>query len=106
MLRWRTAEDEPQGVLFGDEEIVERHVGRGEFRGLEFFHVRCRTIVNRVPGASRMPFSHTINAYRGCSHACVYCVEASTPILMADGTTRPIRELRAGDEVVGTERQG
>src|SRR5437764_7052953 len=78
MLRWRTVEDDPQGVLFGDEEIVERHVGRGEFRGLEFFHVRCRTIVNKVPAASRMPFSHTINAYRGCSHACVYCFARPT----------------------------
>jgi len=78
MLRWRTVEDEPQGVLFGDEEVVERHVGRGEFRGLEFLHVRCRTIVNRVPAASRMPFGHTINAYRGCSHACVYCFARPT----------------------------
>jgi len=78
MLRWRTVEDEPQGVLFADEEVVERHVGRGEFRGLEFFHVRCRTIVNTVPAASRMPFTHTINAYRGCSHACVYCFARPT----------------------------
>jgi DNA repair photolyase len=78
MLRWRTVEDEPQGVLFADDEVVERHVGRGEFRGLEFLHVRCRTIVNRVPAASRMPFSHTINAYRGCSHACVYCFARPT----------------------------
>src|SRR5215207_3964009 len=78
MLRWRTVEDEPQGVLFADDEIVERHVGQGEFRGLEFLHVRCRTIVNTVPAASRMPFSHTINAYRGCSHACVYCFARPT----------------------------
>ena len=78
MLRWRTVEDEPQGMLFADEEVVERHVGRGEFRGLEFFHVRCRTIVNTVPAASRMPFTHTINAYRGCSHACVYCFARPT----------------------------
>src|ERR1700760_4582245 len=78
MLRWRTVEDEPQGVLFGDEEIVERHVGRGGFRGLEFSHVRCRRIINTVPAASRMPFRHTINAYRGCSHACVYCFARPT----------------------------
>jgi DNA repair photolyase len=78
MLRWRTVEEEPQGTLFADEEIVERHVGRGEFRGLEFFHVRCRTIVNRVLPASRMPFRATINPYRGCSHACVYCFARPT----------------------------
>src|SRR4051812_15313398 len=78
MLRWRTVEDEPQGVLFADDEVVERHVGRGEFRGLEFLHVRCRTIVNTVPTASRMPFPHTINASRGSSHACVYCFARPT----------------------------
>ena len=78
MLRWRTVEEEPQGTLFADEEVVDRHVGKGEFRGLEFFHVRCRTIVNRVPAASRMPFGTTINAYRGCSHACVYCFARPT----------------------------
>jgi DNA repair photolyase len=106
MLRWRTVEDDPQGTLFADEDLVERHVGRGEFRGLEFFHVRCRTIINRLPAANPMPFSHTINAYRGCSHACVYCLEAATPILMADGTTRPIGDLRPGDEVFGTMPRG
>ncbi len=88
MLRWRTVEDEPQGVLFADDEVVERHVGRGEFRGLEFLHVRCRTIVNRVPAASRMPFSHTINAYRGCSHACVYCFARPTHTTSGSGSAR------------------
>jgi DNA repair photolyase len=34
--------------------------------------------VNEVPGASRMPFRFTINAYRGCSHACVYCFARPT----------------------------
>jgi DNA repair photolyase len=106
VLRWRTVEDDPQGTLFADEDLVERHVGQGEFRGLEFFHVRARTVINRVPAASRMPFSHTINVYRGCSHACVYCILGDTPVLMANGTARPIRQLQPGDEIVGTERQG
>jgi DNA repair photolyase len=106
VLRWRTVEDDPQGTLFADEDLVERHVGRGQFRGLEFFHVRARTVINRVPAASRMPFSHTINAYRGCSHACVYCILGDTPVLMRDGTARPIRQLRPGEEIVGTERRG
>ncbi len=34
--------------------------------------VRARSVLNRVPGASRMPFEWTVNPYRGCSHACVY----------------------------------
>ncbi|RAE56625.1 radical SAM protein, partial [Burkholderia multivorans] len=34
--------------------------------------------LNRVPKSSGMPFSWTINPYRGCSHACVYCFARST----------------------------
>ena len=77
-MRWRVEADEPQQALFADEALVERHVGSGEFRGMEFLHVRARTIINRVPGASRMPFEWTINAYRGCSHACSYCFARPT----------------------------
>jgi DNA repair photolyase len=78
-LRWRLAEHEPeQPALFADEAPHERHVGRGEFRGLEFLHVNARTLINRVPGRSRMPFTFTINAYRGCSHACTYCFARPT----------------------------
>ena len=51
------------------------------FRGMTFFEVQARSVVNRVPEASRMPFKWTINPYRGCQHACVYCLEGETPIL-------------------------
>ena len=40
--------------------------------------MNARSIVNAVPPASRMPFRYTINAYRGCSHACVYCFARPT----------------------------
>src|SRR5436309_1134168 len=48
-------------------------------------------------------FSWSVNPYRGCFHACAYCVSGDTPILMGDGMTRPLRELRVGDEIYGTE---
>ncbi|HEX2193210.1 MAG TPA: radical SAM protein [Acidimicrobiales bacterium] len=102
-LRWRLAGDDPQGTLFDE---VERHVGRGEFRGMEFLHVQARRIINEVPKTSAVPFRYTINAYRGCSHACVYCTSGDTPVLLAEGRLRPIAELRIGDFVVGTERVG
>src|SRR3712207_1315054 len=103
-LRWQLADDPTgQGALF--DEVYEREPGRGEFRGLEFLHVRARTIINEVPKRSRMPFRYTINAYRGCSHACSYCQAGDTPILMADGRVRPLAHLRVGDMVVGTERR-
>jgi DNA repair photolyase len=51
-------------------------------------------------------FTHGLNPYRGCEHGCSYCLSGDTRILMADGTLRPLRALRTGDEIVGTERQG
>jgi DNA repair photolyase len=78
-FRWRLAEDDGgQPALFAEEEIVERHVGIGAYRGLEFLHVRAQRIISTVPARSRMPFRHTINAYRGCSHACTYCFARPT----------------------------
>ena len=49
-----------------------------------------------------MPFRHTINPYRGCAHACVYCAHGETPILMADGRTKPLASVRVGDAIYGT----
>lgn len=49
-----------------------------EFRGMEFFEIHAKSIINKVPATSRMPFSHTINPYRGCTHACVYCFARNT----------------------------
>jgi hypothetical protein len=42
-MRWELA-DQPgaQAALF-DESIFEREPGRGEFRGMEFLHVRAST---------------------------------------------------------------
>jgi DNA repair photolyase len=43
------------------------------FRGMTFYEIHAKSIVSRVPEASRVPFRYTINPYRGCQHACVYC---------------------------------
>ncbi len=51
-------------------------------------------------------FDTSINPYRGCEHGCVYCLDGETPILMADGTTRPLRSIRVGDAIYGTRRDG
>lgn len=108
-LRWDLA-DEPsaQSSLFSE---VRREVGRGEFRGMEFLHVEAKRILNEVKGSGPgkpggLPFRWTINPYRGCSHACSYCLSGDTPVLMADGTTRPIADLGPGDRIYGTERRG
>ena len=72
-----------------------------------FYEVRAKTVINRVPEASQVPFRWTINPYRGCSHACSYCTSGDTPILMADGKhASDGTTLRVGDWIVGTERRG
>lgn len=72
------------------------------FAGMTFYEVHAKSIINRVPASSRMAFQWTINPYRGCSHACSYCLAGDTPILMADGTTRALRDLKVGDAIYGT----
>jgi DNA repair photolyase len=75
-LRWQLAgADASRPALLED---AESHRGRGELAGLELLHVQAKTIVNRVPETSAMPFRWTINAYRGCSHGCVYCFARPT----------------------------
>jgi DNA repair photolyase len=76
------------------------------FAGMTFYEIRAKSLINRVPGQSRVPFSWTINPYRGCSHACAYCLAGDTPILMADGSTRPLADLRPGDAIMGTMNAG
>ncbi|MEU6016413.1 Rv2578c family radical SAM protein [Streptomyces sp. NPDC047515] len=58
------------GALFAADAVTTRTFDTPEFRGITFHEIRARSIVNRVPGASRMPFEWTVNPYRGCTHAC------------------------------------
>jgi hypothetical protein len=84
-------------------ELRRRTFDTPHFRGIEFIEVEAKSIVNHVPG-SYLPFNWTINPYRGCSHACSYCMAGDTPILMADGRTKPLADIQVGDSVYGTER--
>src|SRR4051812_44417093 len=106
-MRWQhLALDEsgpPPGLpapLFTQGAVVRRF-DTPHFRGITFFEVRARSIINKVPEASRVPFRWTINPYRGCSHACSYCLSGDTHVLMADGRSKPISEIRVGDTIVG-----
>ncbi|MFD7428657.1 Rv2578c family radical SAM protein [Streptomyces sp. NPDC059818] len=84
-MRWDNLADNPaktatrgEAALFAADAVTTRTFDTPEFRGITFHEVRARSIVNRVPGASRMPFEWTVNPYRGCSHACVYCFARKT----------------------------
>ena len=57
---------------------VVRHFEAPEAVDTRFYEVRARSVLNRVPAASQMPFRWTINPYRGCSHACSYCFARPT----------------------------
>jgi DNA repair photolyase len=89
-----------------ERDAVVRRFDTPGFRGMTFYEVQAKSIVSKVPEASRVPFRYTINPYRGCQHACSYCTAGFTPILLADGTTRPISEVRVGDAIYGTVRDG
>ncbi|MFI2703647.1 Rv2578c family radical SAM protein [Cellulosimicrobium composti] len=95
------------GALPGLERAgLVRSVRTPEFAGITFHEVTARSALSKVPAMSRMPFRWTVNPYRGCSHACSYCLDPQTPVLLADGTQRPVGDLRVGDEIVGTAPHG
>ncbi|MFJ4770153.1 Rv2578c family radical SAM protein [Streptomyces uncialis] len=64
---------DPGPALFDADTVTTRTFDSPEFRGVTFHEIHARSILNRVPGASRLPFEWTVNPYRGCTHACVYC---------------------------------
>jgi DNA repair photolyase len=76
-----------------------------EAMGINFHEVKARSALNHVRGG-RYGFNWTINPYRGCSHACVYCLAGDTQVLMADGTTKPLCEIAVGDAIYGTSPRG
>ena len=85
------------------DDAVVRHFDAPEALSTNFYEVRAKTILNRVPEASQMPFRWTINPYRGCTHACTYCALGETPVLTADGRHKPLAELEVGDAIYGTQ---
>jgi DNA repair photolyase len=81
---------------------VERTFDTPEFRGVTFFEVRAKSVLNRVPDSSPVPFRWTVNPYRGCSHACVYCFARKTHTYLdldagADFDTRIVVKVNAGE---------
>jgi DNA repair photolyase len=107
-VRWDNLKIEAEQAtqLPGYREAVIRTFDAPEALDTRFYEVYAKSAINKVPAASRMPFRFTINPYRGCAHACHFCQSGDTRILMADGRHKALSDLRIGDEIVGTRREG
>ena len=108
-MRWekQEVEQDDQGRLPGySDGAVVRTFDAPEALNTRFYEVRAKSALNHVAKSSRVPFEWTINPYRGCSHACIYCLGGDTPVLLADGRTREIATLKPGDAIYGTVRSG
>ncbi|CAN5706907.1 Rv2578c family radical SAM protein [soil metagenome] len=79
-MRWAgQALEVDEGALPGLQRIgFVRSVRTPQFDGITFHEVLCKSALNKVPDASMLPFSYTVNGYRGCSHACRYCFARPT----------------------------
>jgi DNA repair photolyase len=80
-VRWNnlTLEAGEQWALPGYRDAaVVRRFDAPEALDVRFYEVQARSVLNRVPKQSRMPFRWTVNPYRGCTHACQYCFARPT----------------------------
>src|SRR3954447_16059803 len=107
-MRWHDQLETTQqaGQLPGLDDAVVRTFDAPEALEAQFHEIHAKSALNRVPGASKLPFGWTVNTYRGCLHSCSYCVSGDTSVLLGDGRTRAMKDLRVGDVVYGTEFDG
>jgi DNA repair photolyase len=80
---------------------VTRTFDRPGFAGMTFYEIQAKSIINKVRGSSRVPFQWTINPYRGCGHACVYCFARNSHTYLdldagRDFDSRVIVKINAG----------
>ena len=78
-MRWesQTIEEDAHGRLPGYADVVVRHFDAPDALDTRFHEVRTKSALNLVPG-NGLPFRWTVNPYRGCTHACVYCFARPT----------------------------
>ncbi len=81
-MRWdeQRVENDLRLPGVGDGTVV-RTFDAPEAMGINFHEVRARSALNHVPGDS-YGFSWTINPFRGCTHACLYCFARRTHLYL------------------------
>ena len=62
----------PEPKLIGIARLASQGQFLREGHRIEYFTLPAKSILNRCTG-TRMPFTWTINPYRGCEFACKYC---------------------------------
>ncbi len=87
------------------DSIYTEWLGEPPAAELEVFEEEARSILaeNESPDVG---FRWSLNPYRGCFHACAYCLGGDTPIFMADGRTKALADIRVSEEIYGTVRIG
>ncbi|HXS47881.1 MAG TPA: radical SAM protein [Solirubrobacterales bacterium] len=77
-MRWdeQRVENDLRLPGVGDGTVV-RTFDAPEAMGINFHEVRARSALNHVPGG-RYGFNYTVNPFRGCTHACVFCFARRT----------------------------
>jgi len=112
--------EDPKPQLVGIARLAAQGESIREGHNVEYFTLPARSLLNRCT-APRMPFTWTINPYRGCEFACKYCYARYTHEFMelrdgvdferkiyvkqhaADLLRRDLRKVKPGEEIaIGT----
>src|SRR5580698_8719509 len=59
--------------LVGIARLASEGESLREGHNVEYFTLSAKSLLNRCVSGRRMPFTWTINPYRGCEFACKYC---------------------------------
>jgi DNA repair photolyase len=111
---------DPETKLVGIARLAADGTSLRQGHEVEYFTLPAKSLLNRCTGM-RMPFTWTINPYRGCEFACKYCYARYTHefMEMRDGVDfeqkiyvkqhaanllrQELRQVKAGEEIaIGT----
>ena len=105
---------EPTDNLSGESLPADVETAPEIKQGIETVEVNGYTLHIWKDGAAKPTFNtanesidwawSTWNPVTGCLHGCTYCLDPETLVLMANGTTKPIKDIRIGDDIVGVEK--